>query len=278
MKCGLVLSGGAAWGIANIGIVEVLDRHGFRFDCIAGSSMGAIVAGAYAFGIPMDILTSVARQMSMLRIAKLTHKPFADGLHSGALRQQFEDMLFPLLGNAAIGDCHIPFVCVAAKVKKPIDWWRIFSPGFTDHFFHAVEPYVFPPETRMIDALLASSAIPVVFAPVRIGSDEFVDLIHFGAIPARTLRSVHRPDIVIGTDTHPQYGILRRFLPSPWQEFMARGQSELTFDRQACDFVITPRMPAAVFRFDRAADFIAAGRRAAEKSLPELTALLSGDA
>ena len=129
----------------------------------------------------------------------------------------------------------------------------------------------------MLDALLASSAIPVVFSPVTIGDDTFVDLIHFGAIPARQLRALHHPDIVLGTDTNPRYGILRRFLPSPWREFLAQGGAELTADRQACDLIITPRMPAQHFRFDKAAAFIAAGRHSTEKSLPELRSILGKD-
>ena len=126
----------------------------------------------------------------------------------------------------------------------------------------------------MIDALLASSAIPVVFAPVKIGEDEFVDLVHFGAIPARQLRELHRPDIVIGTDTNPRYGTLRRMLPAPWREFIERGHYEIEADREACDLVITPRMSYPMFRFDRAADFIASGLAAAEKMLPDIRQII----
>lgn len=274
MKRGLVLSGGAAWGLANIGVLKVMEREGFSFDCIAGSSMGAIVAGAYALGISTDVIEDTAAKISLLNVARFASPPFKEGFHGGLLRQKLEAILSPVIGNARIGDAKIPFVCVAGKVMKPVSWEKIVFPGFAEHFTERITSYVFPPETRMIDAMLASSAIPVVFAPVHIGSDTFVDLVHFGAIPARQLHALHQPDITIGTDTNPRYGMLRRLLPAPWREFIDRGQAEIEADKEACDLVIEPRMPAPMFRFDRADDFIISGQLAAEKWLPELRQIL----
>lgn len=275
MKRGLVLSGGAAWGLANIGVLRALERESFSFDCIAGSSMGAIVAGAYALGIPINVIEDTAAKISLLKVASIAHPPFQHGLHGGLLRQKLEDILSPLIGDACINDTKIPFVCVAGKVMKPVSWEKIVFPGFHKHFSECISAHVFSPETRMIDALLASSAIPVVFAPVKIGSDEFVDLVHFGAIPARQLRTLHAPDVIVGTDTNPRYGKLRRFLPAPWREFIDQGHSEIDADKNACDVVIEPRMPAPLFRFDRAQDFIVSGQLAAEKSLSELRNILA---
>ncbi len=274
MKRGLVLSGGAAWGLANIGVLQVLEREGFSFDCIAGSSMGAIVAGVYALGIPLSVLVQTASRISLLKVVRIAKSPFTKGFHGGLLRQQLETILMPVIGEARIADTKIPFVCVAGKVCKPVSWERTFLPGFTDHFLDCITPHVFPAETMMIDALLATSAIPVAFAPVKVGRDTFVDLVHFGAIPARQLRAIHHPDIVIGTDTNPKFDFLRRMLPAPWKEFLDRGHREIEVDREACDLVIQPTMPAAIFRFDRARDFITAGRRSAEKHLPVLRSLL----
>jgi NTE family protein len=47
-KVGLVLGGGGARGAAHIGVLEVLEENHIPIDCIAGTSMGALVAGAYA--------------------------------------------------------------------------------------------------------------------------------------------------------------------------------------------------------------------------------------
>ncbi len=274
MKRGLVLSGGAAWGLANIGVLKALQREGFEFDCIAGSSMGAIVAGAYALGISIDVIEDTAAKISLLNVASLASPPFKQGFHGGLLRQKLETILSPVIGHARIADAKIPFVCVAGKVMKPVSWEKIVFPGFADHFSERIVPYVFPSETRMIDAMLASSAIPVVFAPVQIGNETFVDLVHFGAIPARQLHALYAPDVIIGTDTNPRYGILRRLLPTPWREFIDRGHTEIEADKEVCNLVIEPKMPAPMFRFDRADDFIVSGQLAAEKRLPELRKIL----
>src|SRR5688572_31523863 len=51
-KVGLVLGGGGARGGAHIGVLEVLEELRIPVDCVAGTSMGALVGGAYAAGIP----------------------------------------------------------------------------------------------------------------------------------------------------------------------------------------------------------------------------------
>ena len=85
---------------------------------------------------------------------------------------------------------------VAAALAKPARsrgteqrrWERLLLPGFVEHVRERVELHVFAPSTRILDAVRASSAVPVVFSPARVDGEEFVDLVHFGAIPARDLR------------------------------------------------------------------------------------------
>src|SRR5687768_15766922 len=61
-KVGLVLGGGGARGGAHMGVLEVLEEMRVPVDCIAGTSMGALVGGAYAAGVaPRDIIDLVAR-------------------------------------------------------------------------------------------------------------------------------------------------------------------------------------------------------------------------
>jgi NTE family protein len=272
MKIGLVLSGGAAWGLANIGVLDVLEREGIGIDCIAGSSMGAIVAGAFACGVSVDKLKDISRDLTVFNIASFAKAPLKGGLHGGIFRHKLEELLSPSLGDATIGDCRIPFVCVAARVKKPIPWEKIVLPRFADRFFDSVEPYVFPPSTRLIDALLASSAIPVAFSPVSIGNEEFIDLLHVGAVPTSYLRRLHTPDVVIGTDTQPRYDNLRKILPPSWREYLDRGHAILDREKSLCDIMVEPRLTGSIFRFDKAMTFIDAGKRAMDDSLDDLNA------
>src|SRR5476651_1712878 len=59
-KIGLVLSGGAARGLAHIGVLKALEEQGIRIDAIAGTSMGAVVGGLYASGYKIDELEKLA--------------------------------------------------------------------------------------------------------------------------------------------------------------------------------------------------------------------------
>lgn len=59
-KIGLVLSGGAARGLAHIGVLKALEEQGIKIDAIAGTSMGAVVGGLYASGYKIDELEKLA--------------------------------------------------------------------------------------------------------------------------------------------------------------------------------------------------------------------------
>ncbi|SEM74155.1 NTE family protein [Pseudomonas sp. ok272] len=59
-KIGLVLSGGAARGLAHIGVLKALEEQGIQIDAIAGTSMGAVIGGLYASGYKIDELEKLA--------------------------------------------------------------------------------------------------------------------------------------------------------------------------------------------------------------------------
>ncbi len=63
-RIGLVLSGGGARGIAHIGVLKVLDELRVPIDMITGTSMGAIVGGAYAAGVPIDEMEKLIKEMN----------------------------------------------------------------------------------------------------------------------------------------------------------------------------------------------------------------------
>jgi NTE family protein len=276
MRWGMSLSGGSAFGLASIGALKVLEREGYKPDCVGGNSMGAIVGGAYALGVPLDDIAEIARHVRLRKTARLTKAALGMGLHGGILEPGLKKVLQPVVGDARIGDCKVPFVCTAARVKKPIPWHRIVQKGFTETFLDCIEPYTFPPETKLLDAMLASSAIPAMFTPVTIGGDTFIDLCNFGAIPAPHLRRVCDPDVVITTDTtSDMFDWALPVLPKSWRAFIKAGQDAVQRDLKAADLVIRPVFKGNnQFRFDQSALFIEAGAVAAEKKLPEIRKLL----
>lgn len=275
MTWGLVLSGGVAQGIANVGVLRVLEREGLAPDYVGGSSMGAVAGALLALGYSSDVFDGILKDVSPFTVAEPSGNPLKDGFHGGFLQQKLHRFLGDLLGDKRVGDCSIPFLCLAGKVIRPIRWEKMFSPDFAQDVRTCVEPYFFPHDARIIDALMATSAVPVVFSPVTVGEDSFIDLCSFGAVPARTLRQVYLPDIVIATDTQPHYERLAPFLPKGWKQFLADGARSLQESLDSCDLVIKPDLPYGPYRFDKADAFVKAGEEAAERMLPKIRTLLS---
>ena len=67
-RVGLALSGGAARGLAHIGVLEVLAEAGVRVDVVAGTSMGGVVGGLYAMGYTPAQLDSIVTSVNWSRL------------------------------------------------------------------------------------------------------------------------------------------------------------------------------------------------------------------
>ncbi len=265
-----MLSGGAAWGIANAGILEVLEREDLTPDYLAGSSMGAIIGALWASGHSSKELKKLCTKLSLLNAFTISGPAFRGGLHGGLLSQALEKHIAPLLGDLTVGDCRIPFTCVAGRVRSPIRWEKILKGDFTKHFTECIEPHVFSPRTRLLDAVMASSALPVLFHPVKIGKESYIDLVSFGAIPVKQLKKVHDPDIVITTDTNPDYKEVSKFLPKGWRMYIKDGFDSIRENKEMADLVIRPTLRGNPYRFDKAAGFYEAGVKAGEKMMKEI--------
>ncbi len=274
MSFGLVLSGGSAYGLANAGVLDVFEKHQVQPDVIAGSSMGAIIAALYAVGHDAKTICSLAEELSPLSLVGVSKTPLKGGFHGGMLRQKLEEHLAPLIGDTTIGETKIPFVCVAGRVKKPIAWSKALSSQFLPHIFDTIEPYIFPKETRILDALAASSALPVIFSPIVINGESFVDLCSFGAVPSRSLRSSYHVDVIIGTKTTPVFRRIKPFLPAGLKAFIQGAEESLGKSLAACDLVIEPKLIGSLFDFHKSNVLIEAGRQVTEDMWPEIEKLL----
>jgi NTE family protein len=274
-KWGLVLSGGIALGLANVGVLEVMEEEGMRPDCLAGSSMGAIIGALFACGYSAARIHEVVSDLTMTNVARWSARPLEGGLHGGLLQQEISRHLEPLLGDARIADCRIPFVCVAGKVEGKIPWQRILQPGFVKEMRSRLTLHVFGPSTRLLDAIMASSAIPVVFSPVKIGENTYVDVGNMGAIPVRELKKKCHPDIVVATNTTPSYALFKKIVPTNIRTFLEMEEKALSRSKNLADVIIQPHAAAPAFRFDKGEEFIVAGQAAARAALPKIRMLIS---
>jgi NTE family protein len=163
---GLALGGGAARGLAHIGIVRTLVAHGIVPNVVVGTSIGAVVGGAYATG-HLDTLEEWARRLQPRNIlGYLDIRLNGSGLIGGdKLAAQLEAAIGPIL----IEDLPMKFATVATEVRTGHEIWLTHG--------------------RMVDAMRASYALPGIFSPVLVGDRWLVDGALVNPVPVSAARA-----------------------------------------------------------------------------------------
>src|SRR5215207_11405422 len=93
-RLGLALSGGAARGLAHVGVLKVFAEQGLRVDCVAGTSAGALVGGALAAGMPIEEIEKVGRTLRWRDLGRMTLSRL--GVQSNAPLEAYVRALFPV--------------------------------------------------------------------------------------------------------------------------------------------------------------------------------------
>lgn len=106
-KVVLCLGGGSARGLANIGVLKVMEKHFGRgkipVDMIVGTSIGSLIAGAYCLGMPLDELAERARGFSWQKLVDLGL--FPTGVIKG---DKLEEVIKDCIKNGRFEDAKIP--------------------------------------------------------------------------------------------------------------------------------------------------------------------------
>ncbi len=164
---GLALGGGAARGFAHIGIVRTLVAHGIIPNVVVGTSIGAVVGGAYASG-HLDTLETWARSLQPRNILSyLDIRLNGSGLIGGA---KLATELEAAMGQSLIEDLPVKFATVATEVRTGHEIWLTHGP--------------------IVDAMRASYALPGIFSPVLIGDRWLVDGALVNPVPVSAARAM----------------------------------------------------------------------------------------
>ncbi len=293
---GLALGGGAARGFAHIGILRTLLAHGIVPNVVVGTSIGAVVGGAYAAG-QLDTLEKWARSLQPRNIlGYLDIRLNGSGLIGGdRLASQLEAAIGPTL----IEELPLKFATVATEVRTGHEIWLTHG--------------------RMVDAMRASYALPGIFSPVQVGDRWLVDGALVNPVPVSAARALGA-EIVIAANLSSDifsttiyahgpttgtpaataaaepapskrgFGRLFSAERTMKREFFGSGgrpgissvmvdafnimQDRITRARLAGDppdLLITPRVnQIGWFDFHRADDLIAHGARAAERAIDSI--------
>lgn len=253
MRIGIALSGGGARGIAHVGVLQALHEHNIYPEVVAGASAGAIVGGLYAAGHSPETIMEFVKDSSLLRlfkvglpiggVAKLTY--LKERLAAYIPEDSFESLkhrLFVAITNLNTGECEIR------------------SSGV------------------LYDVIMASCSIPLVFKPVEIEGQIYVDGGVLNNLPVAPLAPYS--DLRIGVNVIPHVKTSNKNIQSLMG--IANRCFELSIlantrpNLNLCDMLIEPRRVHGfnIFQFNQSERLFEIGYRAAQDRIPELQALI----
>lgn len=254
-KIGLALSGGAARGMAHVGVLRAFAEHHIPIDCIAGTSAGSIVAGAYASGMPIEQIAEFGRTLRWRDIGRVTMSKL--GIQTNERLEQYLRTRLPV---TKFEDLTMPFAAVATDLKTN-------------------SAVVMKDRGDIPFAIRASCTIPGWYVPV---IDEqgrhLVDGGLVAVIPAAVTRSLGA-DIVIAVDVNSAgaafIGPTSSIIGVLFQSMMVVQKTASSYQREMSDIVIDPKVGHV--RWDemgRADELITAGYEAALRRIPEIRQII----
>ncbi len=249
---GLVLSGGAAWGMAHIGVLEVLHEEDVPIDLVVGTSAGAIMGALFASGVRPEQMRSLACELGWSDLGRLTvpGMGFAD---SSAIEQVIEEVI----GEGRTFDAlPIPLKIIATDINRGEQ--VVIDSG------------------NVARAARASASIPVIFTPVEYPDVTLVDGGVVNNLPVDVARTAGADKVVAvqlvhafpqqNPDNLAELGFLAF---SIMQKYSMKPNAEMA------DVLMVPDL-SGINSMDLSAHetLIARGRAAAERRLDALRSLL----
>ncbi len=252
-RIGLALGGGAARGFAHVGVIQVLEEAGIRPALVTGTSAGSVVAALYASGKSGAQLQHIAETMEEATIADWTLQIFTRGVLRGEALAKYVNVQ---VGQRPIEAMVLPLGIVATDLNSGTE--VLFQRGDTG------------------TAVRASSAVPAVFQPVKVGTREYVDGGLVSPVPVRAARKMGA-ELVIAVDisTPAEASAANGTLEILLQTFTIMGKSISAIELKDADVLVRPQLAGV-----SSADFsarrrsIEAGRQAMLLALPQLRAAI----
>ncbi len=252
-RVGLALAGGFARGIAHIGVLRVLHEAGIPIDCVAGTSVGALIAVGFCAGASLDEMEKVGASTSFTDFGRWT--PSWLGL---ATNQRMEKYLERFTPVKTFEDLETPLAIAATDIVE----------GVSVYYSHG----------SLIPPLRASCAYPGLFVPIQYENRTLVDGFLTAPVPIEGVLLLGA-DIVVAV--YLESGNVEQ--PRTFTDILSRSfnimqrHSDLAWRTQA-DIIIEPDVKHFVWDdFSKTPDIIAAGELAALSALPQIRAALRGE-
>jgi NTE family protein len=250
-KVGLALCGGVAYGVAQIGVLKALEEAGIYVDCVAGTSAGAIIAAAYASGLPVSRIEEIGIQTGWNQL--FSFRPSRKGLVSSG---PIEEYIRKFLKVENFSQLKKPLAVVTTDLCSGEE--IIFTSGPLDK------------------AVRASCSIPGVYTPVELEGHQLADGGMAENVPVKALKGLGA-DVVIAVNlfghhqVFPPASNVFQILMRVWYFFV---QEESSW-REDADIIIEPDMTKFdLFDFSVGKEMIAVGEKEARKHIPKIKQVL----
>lgn len=251
----VALGGGFARGYAHLGVLKAFEACSIPVSGLTGSSIGSILAAAYASGTPLPKIVEKCREIRFRDFAKWRVSRFglASNERLGALVQRFFD-------STQFEDLKLPVGIVATDLGTG-------------------DPVVFK-QGGIADAIRASCAFPGLFEPVQIGTRCLADGGLVAPVPTRAAREMGAR-IVVGVSVGMHDG--HRGAPKNIFQVVSRAVSaaqkhQLEAWERHADLVLRPAVQALAWDdFERIDEAMAAGEAAARNAASHIRKLLQSD-
>jgi NTE family protein len=211
-KVGVVLSGGAAKGIAHVGVLKALEENDIPIDYIVGTSMGGIIGGCYAAGMSPDQIEHIVTSEEFLRwVNGLPEAGFNYFYHAPETNPNFikvnlslDSILNFQLNTSIASDVSLNFV-LAEKMAQA----SAISHGNFDSLFiplRVVAADIFTQNQIILrkgslsDALRATQTVPFFYNPIRVDGKYLFDGGVYNNFPVDVAENNFNPDVIIGSN------------------------------------------------------------------------------
>ena len=251
-RLGLALGGGAARGLAHIGVLEVLEKEGIHIGMIAGTSLGALIGALYAQGKEIDDMKRQAAELGAKRYSILIDPGLPK---TGLIRgRKIENTIKSIIGDIDFKDLKVPFACVATDIgsgeEVVIDRGLVWK------------------------GVRASGSLPILFNAARWEDRYLVDGGLVNPVPVSVLKTMGA-DFIIAVNVIANRGVRETNAPNIFrvamQSFHIYSYGLIKSCLTGSDVVIEPQMGHLGFTdFHKSEEFISQGRQAAEEAIPEI--------
>ncbi len=251
-KVGLALGGGAARGLAHIGVLEVLEREGIPIDMIAGTSIGALIGALYAQQKDVSRIKNLAMELGSKRFSFLVDPTLPK---TGLIRgRKIEEALRSIIGDIEFRDLRIPFACVATDIDSGEE--VVIEQGL------------------VWEGVRASASMPVMLAVAKWEGKNLVDGGLVNPVPVSLLRTMGA-DFIIAVNVAPNRIVRERKEPNIFSVIMQMlyiaSSQVVKSSLSGADIVIEPQVGHIAFAdFHRTEECVLQGELAAQDLIPEI--------